>query len=88
MSKVVVIIPTYNEKENIGRMIDVLGKDIFPKIKNNQMEILVVDDKSPDGTADIVKEKMKIYSNVTLSLGNKQGLGAAYQRGMKYAMER
>ena len=88
MSKVVVIIPTYNEKENIGRMIDVLGKDIFPKIKNNQMEILVVDDKSPDGTADVVKEKIKIYPNVTLSLGNKQGLGAAYQRGMKYAMEK
>ena len=87
MSKVVVIIPTYNEKENIGRMIDILVKDIFPKIKNNQMEILVVDDKSPDGTADIVKEKMKIYPNVTLSLGDKQGLGAAYQRGMKHAME-
>ena len=43
--KIVVIIPTYNEKENIGRMIDVLEEDIFPKIKNNQMEILVVDDK-------------------------------------------
>jgi len=86
--KIVVIIPTYNEKENIGRMIDVLEEDIFPKIKNNQMEILVVDDKSPDGTAEIVRQKMKKYANVTLSLGEKQGLGAAYKRGMQYAMEK
>jgi len=86
--KIVVIIPTYNEKENIGRMIDVLEEDIFPKIKNNQMEILVVDDKSPDGTADVVRQKMKKYANVTLSLGEKQGLGAAYKRGMQYAMEK
>ena len=70
--KVVIIIPTYNEKENIGRMIDVLEGEIFPKIKNNQMEILVVDDKSPDGTANIVRSKMKKFKNITLSLGNKK----------------
>lgn len=87
MKKVVVIIPTYNEKENIGRMLDVLDNDIFPQIKDTKMEVLVVDDKSPDGTADIVREKMKKYSNVFLSLGNKQGLGAAYKRGMIHAME-
>ena len=87
MSKVVIIIPTYNEKENIGRMIDVLESEIFPKIKTAQMEVLVVDDKSPDGTAEIVKEKMKSFKNVTLNLGNKQGLGAAYKRGMDYAMK-
>jgi dolichol-phosphate mannosyltransferase len=86
MKKIVVIIPTYNEKENIGRMIDVLENEIFPKIKSNQMEILVVDDKSPDGTAQIVKEKMEKFKNITLDLGDKQGLGAAYKRGMKYAM--
>jgi len=86
--KIVVIIPTYNEKENIGRMIDVLEEDIFPKIKNNQMEILVVDDKSPDGTAEVVRQKIKKFKNVTLSLGEKQGLGAAYKRGMQYAMEK
>jgi len=88
MNKVVIIIPTYNEKENIGRMIDVLEEEIFPKIKNNQMEILVVDDKSPDGTADVVRQKMKEFENITLSLGDKEGLGAAYKRGMQYAMEK
>jgi len=85
--KIVVIIPTYNERENINRMIDVLEEEIFPKIKNHQMEILVVDDKSPDGTADVVRQKMKKYSNIDLSLGEKEGLGAAYKRGMRYAME-
>jgi dolichol-phosphate mannosyltransferase len=84
--KIVVIIPTYNERENIERMIEVLEKEIFPKTKNHQMEILVVDDKSPDGTADVVRQKMKRYSNINLSLGEKEGLGAAYKRGMKYAM--
>ena len=88
MKKVVVIIPTYNAKENIGRMLDVLDNDIFPQIKDTKMEVLVVDDKSPDGTADVVKEKMKKYSDVFLSLGNKQGLGAAYKRGMIEAIEK
>lgn len=88
MSKIVIIIPTYNEKENAGRMIDVLEEEIFPKIKDNQMEILVVDDKSPDGTADVVRQKMKEFKNIALSLGDKEGLGAAYKRGMKYAMEK
>ena len=88
MNKVVIIIPTYNEKENIGRMVDVLEEEIFPKIKNNQMEILVVDDKSPDGTAGVVRQKMKEFKNIALSLGDKEGLGAAYKRGMQYAMEK
>lgn len=86
--KVVVIIPTYNERENINKMIEVLEKDIFPKIKKYQMVILVVDDRSPDGTADVVRKKMKKYENIELSLGKKEGLGAAYMRGMKYAMEK
>lgn len=86
--KIVVIIPTYNERENIEKMIEVLEKEIFPKIKKHQVVILVVDDRSPDGTADVVRKKMKKYDNIELSLGKKQGLGAAYMRGMKYAMEK
>lgn len=86
--KIVIIIPTYNERENIEKMIEVLEKDIFPKIKKYQMAILVVDDRSPDGTAAVVRKKMKKYDNIELSLGKKEGLGAAYTRGMKYAMEK
>lgn len=84
--KIVVIIPTYNEKTNIEKMIPVLEKEVFPKIKNHHMYILVADDKSPDGTQEAVREFMKKYKNVALLEGDKAGLGAAYVRAMKHAM--
>lgn len=85
--KTVIIIPTYNEKENIGILIEKL-EQIFPKIPPKfQMNILVVDDSSPDGTGKIVQEKAKKYSNIYLLTNKeKKGLGAAYVKGMKYAM--
>ncbi|HVA96622.1 MAG TPA: glycosyltransferase [Candidatus Acidoferrales bacterium] len=85
--KIVIIIPTYNEKANIEKMIPVLENDIFPKIKTHAMSILVVDDNSPDGTAERVKEFKKKWHNIELLTGEKQGLGAAYVRGMRYAMD-
>src|SRR6266498_3131771 len=85
--KIIVILPTYNERENISKMIPLLEEEIFPTIKNHKMHILVVDDKSPDGTADAVKELMKKWDNVKLLSGDKDGLGAAYVRGMKHAMK-
>lgn len=84
---VVVILPTYNEKGNIEKMIRVLEEEIFPKIKNHKMSILVADDNSPDGTADEVKKLMKKWDNISLNTGKKQGLGAAYVRAMSYAIE-
>ena len=86
MAKIVVVIPTYNEAENIGRMLDVLVKEEFPKIKNHKMEALVVDSKSPDGTAKIVREKMKKYKEVHILETEKGGLGADYVKGFKHAM--
>ena len=86
--KVVIIIPTYNEKGNIERLIDILENDIFPKIKNHEMNILVADDNSPDKTADVVKELMKKWKNIDINQGEKQGLGAAYVRAMTYAVEK
>ncbi|OGH30838.1 MAG: hypothetical protein A3J69_02385 [Candidatus Levybacteria bacterium RIFCSPHIGHO2_02_FULL_42_12] len=85
--KVVVILPTYNEKGNIERLIPVLEEEIFPKIKNHAMHILVADDNSPDGTADEVRKLIKKYANIHLSVGEKKGLGAAYVRAMTYAIE-
>lgn len=85
--------PTYNEAENIGRMLDVLVKRELREIKNHnevknhKMEILVVDSNSPDGTANIVREKMSKYPQVHLLSTEKGGLGADYVKGMKYAME-
>lgn len=88
MAKIVVIMPTYNERENIGRMIDVLFEEEFLKISQHEMHLLVVDDNSPDGTGNIVKEKQSKFKNLHLLEGEKQGLGFAYIRGMKYAMQK
>lgn len=86
--KVVIVIPTYNEKGNIERLVDILETEIFPKIKNHQMSILVADDNSPDGTSDVVRKLMEKWKNVDLNMGEKHGLGAAYVRAMTYAVEK
>jgi dolichol-phosphate mannosyltransferase len=85
--KVVHIIPTYNEKDNIGRMIETIlkvGKK-YPSWKN---EILIVDDRSPDGTADIVKKYRQKYNNVYLVEKKKEGLGKALTLGYRFAIEK
>lgn len=85
--KVVNIIPTYNERENIRRMLKAL---IEIAEKNPQYEFahLVVDDNSPDGTGEVVKEYAKKHKNIKLITGPKKGLGYALIRGYKYAMEK
>jgi dolichol-phosphate mannosyltransferase len=82
--KIVVILPTYNEKDNIALMINALQEQ-FDKIPHD-MNILVVDDNSPDGTAEIVRAEAKGARNIFLITGQKQGLGAAYVRGMQHAI--
>ena len=84
--KIVVISPTYNEKENIEKMIPILQEEVFPKIKNHEMFLLIPDDHSPDGTSDVVRKFMKKWDNLFLLEGEKKGLGSAYIRGMEYAM--
>src|SRR3972149_8690694 len=86
MDKVVIVMPSYNEAENIGRMIDELVDKEFPKIDSAEMHLLVVDDNSPDGTGNVVKRAMKSRQNLHLLQGMKKGLGWAYIRGMKYAL--
>lgn len=86
--RIIVIMPTYKERENIGRMIDVLFKEEFPRITKHEMHLLVVDDNSPDGTGEIVQEAFKKYKKLHLLSGNRQGLGWAYIRGMRYAMDK
>lgn len=81
--KSLVIIPTYNEKENISLIIpEVLAQD-------SCFEILIVDDASPDGTGDIVEEISKAEPRVHLMRRQgKLGLGSAYVAGFKWALER
>jgi dolichol-phosphate mannosyltransferase len=83
--KVVIIVPTYNESGNIRPLIEAL-QDQFRGI-SHAMHILVVDDSSPDGTADLVRAAMRVHSNLHLITGTKEGLGAAYIRGMRHAMD-
>ncbi len=84
--KVVIIMPAYNEAENIGPMITELFDKEFPQIKKADMHLLVVDDYSPDGTGDIVKKYQSKYPNLHLLQKQKEGLGWAYIRGMQYAV--
>ena len=85
--KVVYILPTYNEKDNIASMLEALLK-IFKKNSQYQFQILVVDDNSPDGTGELVKQYIKKHSLIHLMTGPKKGLGFAYIRGMKYAVNK
>src|SRR3990167_8402224 len=88
MEKVVIVMPTFNEAENIGPMIDELVGIEFPKITGADMHLLVVDASSPDGTSDIVEQKIKKFSSVHLLKKGKGGLGADYIAGFKFAVER
>jgi dolichol-phosphate mannosyltransferase len=86
MAKVVIVIPTYNEKDNTPVMIEALAKEL-PNIKNHKIEVLYVDDTSPDKTYEVVREKAKKYKWIHLLLNpNKEGLGKAYAKGFRYAM--
>ena len=83
VERALVIVPTYNERENIARLIDnVLAQD-------PRLEILVVDDGSPDGTADIVDRMIAVSTRVNiLRRPRKMGLGTAYVAGFRWALER
>jgi len=87
--KIITIIPTYNESELIGQLLDALFEKTFKDIQNHQMGVLVVDGNSPDGTAEIVKTKSAKYPNLNLIVEKeKRGIGAAYIAGIKYAIEK
>ncbi|MAT53978.1 MAG: dolichyl-phosphate beta-D-mannosyltransferase [Saprospirales bacterium] len=84
MSKSLVIIPTYNEIENVSKMIDTVVALPIP------IDILVVDDGSPDGTAEEVKRYQKQFPERLhlLERSGKLGLGTAYITGFKWGLER
>lgn len=84
MSKALVVIPTYNELENIERLLlNIISLQY-------EFDVLIVDDNSPDGTADLVKSLMKQFPELffLLERPGKLGLGSAYIAGFKWALER
>lgn len=82
-NKTLVVIPTYNEAENISNLLNQLTKHI------GGFDVLVVDDNSPDGTKDIVLRFMKHEPSVHLLVRpKKEGLGSAYIAGFRWGLER
>jgi len=80
--KSIIIIPTYNEKENIGKLIEEIRK------LNRDFHILIIDDNSPDSTGRIADELVKKHSEVSvIHRPAKIGLGTAYITGFKYALD-
>ncbi len=81
--KRIVIIPTYNEKANVGNLIgDIRALGLNP------LDILIVDDNSPDGTAELIREMQKKDEGLHLIVRpGKLGLGTAYIKGFHYALD-
>jgi dolichol-phosphate mannosyltransferase len=83
MAKRIIVIPTYNEAENI----EILLRRLFKFIP--EIDILVVDDNSPDGTAQVVRELKRQFPTLyLLERGAKAGLGSAYRAGFSWALDR
>ena len=81
--RALVIVPTYNERENIRRLIDTV------LVQDARIDILVVDDGSPDGTGALVREIVGTNGRVNLlERERKMGLGTAYIAGFRWALER
>ena len=83
MKNSIVVIPTYNEKDNIQHIIEAVF-NVCP-----DMNVLIVDDNSPDGTADIVRKMQENDSRLHLMVrAGKLGLGTAYCEGFAYALDK
>jgi len=82
---VTIVLPTYNEAENIEDFLNAVHK-VIAEINEFDINTLIVDDKSPDGTADIVKRLQQTNNKIFLLENNTRGLGNAYRAGFKYAI--
>ena len=83
---VTIVLPTYNEAENIEQFLTAVYQ-VIPEIGDFNINTLIVDDNSPDGTADIVKRLQQENNKIFLLENNTRGLGNAYKAGFKYAID-
>ncbi|MDP2650177.1 MAG: polyprenol monophosphomannose synthase [bacterium] len=85
--RIVIIIPTYNERASIKALLETCVRSVFPKIAH-EMRILVVDGNSPDGTAESVSKLAATHREIfLLKERKKRGIGAAYAAGIRHAIE-
>ncbi len=84
MKNPLVIIPTYNEKENIRKMVDTVLS------LNPEFDLLIIDDNSPDGTGQIIADQQKNYPDRLhlIEREGKQGLGTAYLKGFQWGLDK
>lgn len=86
MQKAVVLLPAYNEKENLKTLIPAIF-DEQKNISGWDLHILVIDDNSPDGTVGEIQTMQKELKKLHLITGQKKGLGDAYRRAFKYVLD-
>ena len=85
--KLAVVIPTYNEKETIQSLIEKLFSEIKPIV--DELHVVIIDDSSPDGTANIVTDLSDKFQKISLiQRPTKLGLGAAYKDGFNHVLEK
>tara|TARA_B100000579_G_C22837806_1_gene859799 strand:- start:1044 stop:1742 length:699 start_codon:yes stop_codon:yes gene_type:complete len=83
MNKILVFTATYNEVNNVENLINSINR------YNNNLDILIIDDNSPDGTSKLINELKKIHSNINLiTRDGKQGLDTAHKFAYEYALKK
>ncbi len=85
--EVTILIPTYNEKVNLEKLVPLLYSKIYLMRPNISFSTLIVDDNSQDGTRAVLDSFVRTYPHFFVSYGDKSGIGAAMKRGYAYAME-
>lgn len=85
--RIAVIIPTYNERATIGSLIDSLDS-VFKEMPHHEFKVVIVDGNSPDGTAQVVREKISQKNFVHLIVETKkEGIASAYIKGINYSID-
>jgi dolichol-phosphate mannosyltransferase len=85
MAKIAILIPTYNEVDNISLLIDEIFKYLSPT--GHDVHVVVIDDSSPDGTGDLVMKMAEVNDHIhLLSRAEKHGLGSAYIDGFRWSL--